>query len=311
MPGIRQTFYKWWLNRFLHRARSGLAKDPSPARIRHDLALFDRMMQGRERYSMDPPVAIGGGTGAWLDAGGTDEGRVVLYLHGGAFVGASPAAHCGFLARLCRGAGARGFYVDYRLAPEHPYPAATDDCLDAYRHLLASGVPPGRIVIAGDSAGGNLTAVTALRIRDLGLPAPAALVMISPVLDLTFSGDSIHRNDGIDPLFRACVVDSLAPAYLPGGDVHDPYVSPLFGNVAGLPPALLVVGSSEILLDDSVRFAARADEAELLVWHGMPHIFPILDRLDEAAAAVESMARFIRARAEGIAAKTGTASTSG
>lgn len=311
MHGIRQKFYKWWLRRFLHRARAGLARDPSPARIRHDLALFDRMMQGRERFLMGPTVAVGGGTGAWLDAGGSDEGRVVLYFHGGAFVGASPAAHCGFLARLCRGAGGRGFYVDYRLAPEHPYPSARDDCLDAYRHLLDAGIHPGRIVIAGDSAGGNLTAVTAMRIRDLGLPAPAALVMISPVLDLTFSGDSIRRNDGIDPLFRACVADSLAPVYLPGGDVRDPYVSPLCGNVSGLPPSLLVVGSSEILLDDSTRFASRADDAELLVWHDMPHIFPILDRLDEAVAAVEAMARFIRARAAGVAAKTGTTSASG
>ena len=311
MAGTRQGFLKWWLRRFLHRARRGLVKDPSPARIRHDLALFDRMMQGRERYSLATPETVGPCTGAWLDAGGVDEGRVVLYLHGGAFVGESPAAHCSLLARLCRQSAARGFYLNYRLAPEHPYPAATDDCLAAYQHLLGQGVAAQRIVIAGDSAGGNLAAVTAMRIRDLGLPRPAGLVMISPVLDLTFSGDSIRRNDGIDALFRACIVDALAPIYLPGGDVRDPYVSPLCGDVRGRPPSLLLVGSTEILLDDAARFSARADGCELLVWHDMPHVFPLLDRLEEAGAAVEAMARFILQCVPGIAAKTGPGTLDG
>jgi acetyl esterase/lipase len=266
------------------------------------MALFDKSMQGREQYTLGEPVDLGHCAGHWLDVGGPDEGRVLLYLHGGAFVAESPVAHCSLLARLCRGARARGFYVAYRLAPEHPYPAAPDDCLDAYRYLLAQGIPASRIVIAGDSAGGGLTVTTAMRIRDLGLPAPAGLVLISPLLDLTFSGKSVRRNDGLDPLFRAPVVDALGPIYVPGGNVRQPYVSPLHGHVAGLPPALVLVGSSEILLDDSVRFAARADDVELQVWHDMPHIFPIVDRLDEAAAAVAEMAHFVIERVPAAAA---------
>jgi len=293
VDSIRQKFFKWWLRRFLHRARRGLVRNPTAAQVRRDMALFDRTMRGRQQYKLGEPVGLGHCVGHWLDAGGKDEGRVMLYLHGGAFVAESPVAHCSLLARLCRRAGARGFYVAYRLAPEHPYPAATDDCLDAYRYLLAQGVAASRIVIAGDSAGGSLTVTTAMRIRDLGLPAPAGLVLISPVLDLTFGGKSVRRNDGLDPLFRAPVADALGPLYVPGGDVRHPYVSPLHGDVSGLPPALVLVGSSEILLDDSVRFAARADEVELQVWHDMPHIFPILDRLDEANAAVEEVAGFL------------------
>lgn len=293
---MRQRLFKWWLNRFLHRARRGLERDPSPARVRRDMAMFDRTTKGRVRYTLGEAIDLGHCPGHWVDAGGSDTGRVVLYLHGGAFVAESPVAHCSLLARLCQQAGARGFYVAYRLAPEHPYPAAPDDCLAAYRYLLSQGVASSRIVIAGDSAGGGLTAVTAMRIRDLGLPAPAGLIMISPLLDLTFSGKSVRRNDGLDPLFRGPVADALAPNYVPGGDVRDPYVSPLFGDVAGLPPALVLVGSSEILLDDSVRFTDRADHAELQVWHDMPHIFPIVDRLDEAGKAVQEMARFVEER---------------
>jgi len=290
---MRQRFFKWWLRRFLHRARKGLSRDPSAERVRRDMALFDRTMRGREQYQLGEPVELGHCPGHWLHAGGADEGRVVLYLHGGAFVAESPVAHCSLLARLCRRAGARGFYVAYRLAPEHCYPAATDDCLDAYRYLLAQGIPASTILIAGDSAGGGLTVTTAMRIRDLGLPPPAGLVLMSPLLDLTFSGKSVRRNDGLDPLFRAPVVDELAPLYAPGLDAREPGISPLFGDVRGLPPALVLVGSSEILLDDSVRFAARADDAELQVWHDMPHIFPIVHRLDEAGAAIEEMARFV------------------
>jgi acetyl esterase/lipase len=309
---MRQWFFKWWLRRFLHRARSGLARDPSPERVRRDMALFDRTMRGREQYHLSGPVDLGHCPGHWLDAGGEDEGRVVLYLHGGAFVAESPVAHCSLLARLCRAAGARGFYVAYRLAPEHPYPAATDDCLEAYRYLLTQGIPPSRIVVAGDSAGGGLTVTTAMRIRDLGLPAPAGLVLVSPLLDCTFSGKSVRRNDGLDPLFRAPVADALAPIYVPGGHARDPYVSPLLGDLSGLPPALVLVGSSEILLDDSVRFATQADDAELQVWHDMPHIFPIVDRLQEASAAVVEMARFVRERVPvAAAANPGPAPTDG
>jgi acetyl esterase/lipase len=264
--------------------------------IRREMARFEYLMARHVSLSASPPVDLGHCSGTWFERDGLETGRVILYLHGGAFIAESPVAHGAMLTRLCRKAKARGFYVSYRLAPEHPYPAATDDCLAAYRFLLAQGIDPARIVIAGDSAGGNLAVVTALRARDAGLPMPAALVALSPVLDGTFSGDSIRRNDGLDPLFRRSVVDALANVYAPAERLRDPYVSPLFADLSSLPPSLLIVGSSEILLDDSTRFASRAGNATLQVWHGMPHVFPLLPELAEGEEALEGVADFIVAR---------------
>ena len=305
MPTIRQRLLKWSLRSFLHHARRKLARDPSPARIRRDMARFDRLMARSGLYSLSAPVAVGHCSAQWLNAGGEDEGRVILYLHGGAFVAESPRAHCGMLARICRRAAAQAFYVGYRLAPEHPFPAATDDCLAAYRHLLEEGVDPSRIVIAGDSAGGNLTLVTALRARESGLPLPAALVMMSPVLDASFSGESVRRNDGLDPLFRSSIIERLAPYYVSEELRRHPWVSPLDADLAGLSPSLVIVGSSEILLDDSVRFATRARNVTLQVWHDMPHVFPAMHGLAEADAAIGVMGDFIaRHAAKGTAANT-------
>lgn len=260
------------------------------------MAAFDRRLGGLLKARRSAPVALPNCLAHWVEPSG-GHGRVILFLHGGAFVAAAPNAHGLLLEKLCEAAGARGFYVDYRLAPEHPYPAAGQDCLDAYRHLLEAGVPPAGIVIAGDSAGGNLTLATALRARDAGLPLPAALVMISPVLDATFSGASVRRNDGLDPLFRASVFEALANGYVPQELARDAYVSPLFADHEGLPPALVLVGSSELLLDDAVRFAQRARGVTLEVWHGMPHVFPAMHGLAEAEEAIRGMAEFVRRHA--------------
>lgn len=307
MRTLRQRFVLWSLTRFLHAVRRRLARDPSPLRVRRDMAAFDRRLGGLLKARRSPPVELPNCLGHWVEPHG-EHGRIILYLHGGAFVAAAPNAHGLLLEKLCAAAGARGFYVDYRLAPEHAYPAASDDCLDAYRFLLASGVPPGSIAIAGDSAGGNLTLGTALRARDGGLPLPAALVMMSPVLDATFSGASVERNDGLDPLFRASVFEAMASQYVPDGARRDPYVSPLFADLAGLPPSLLLVGSSELLLDDSVRFAQRAAGATLEVWHGMPHVFPAMHGLAEAEAAVRGMGEFLRRHVEpAVAGNRGSA----
>ncbi|CAG1017326.1 partial Monoterpene epsilon-lactone hydrolase, partial [Burkholderiaceae bacterium] len=162
------------------------------------------------------------------------------------------------------------------------------------------GVEPGRIVVAGDSAGGNLTLALLLRARDEGLPMPAGAVALSPVADLTFSGDSLRRNDGIDDMFSADLVDGLAPAYLPQPELcTHPHVSPVFGDYAGMPPLLLIVGSTELLLDDSVRVAHRCPSAQLLVWHGMPHVFAGFDFLPQAREATRRIGRFMRECVEG------------
>jgi acetyl esterase/lipase len=223
-------------------------------------------------------------------------GSVILYFHGGGFVSNARAFYDPFLSALGRAAGARGFMLDYRLAPEHPFPAALDDCLAAWNFLLSSGIDPGRVVIAGDSAGGNLAVVTAMRARDEGMPQPAGLVLMSPVLDLTFSGASMDRNDGIDPMFRASSVRALSACYGIGVDPRDPRLSPLLGRLSGLPQAMLLVGSSELLLDDTLRFAARVPGSKASVWHDMPHVFPAMRGLAAGDRAIREMGEFIRER---------------
>jgi epsilon-lactone hydrolase len=274
------------------RAQMRLISDP--VRLREAAARVDAL--GRPAPDVRTGRVSAGQTPAtWIDVKGVRQDRVVLYLHGGAFITETPMFHGALLARICRVARARGLMVSYRLAPEHPFPQALDDCLDAYRWLLAQGLEPSRVVVAGDSAGGNLTLALLLRLRDEGLPLPAGAVALSPVTDLTFSGDSVKRNDGVDDMFSADLIDSLVPVYLGERDLRThPHVSPLFGDFAGLPPLLLVVGSTELLLDDSVRVAQRWPDATLLVWHGMPHVFPGFDFLPEAREATQRIGRFIR-----------------
>lgn len=252
----------------------------------------------------------------WVDVKGVRQDRVVLYLHGGAFITETPVFHAALLSRICREARSRGLMVSYRLAPEHPYPAALDDCVIAYRWLLAQGQQPGRIIVAGDSAGGNLTLALMLRLRDEGLPLPAGAVALSPVADLTFSGESVRRNDGVDDMFSADLLDALVPVYLGQRDLCEhPHVSPLFGDFAGMPPLLLIVGSTELLLDDSVRVAQRWPGATLLVWDGMPHVFAGFDFLPEAKAATRRIGSFIhdclsaQASSAGVAPEAAEAAT--
>ena len=240
-------------------------------------------------------VAAGPVAASWVDVKGARQGRVVLYLHGGAFVTETPVFHGALLARICREARARGLMVHYRLAPEHRYPAALDDCLAAYRWLLEQGFDARSIVVAGDSAGGNLALALLLRARDEGLALPSGAVALSPVADLTFSGDSVRRNDGVDDMFSADLMDALVPVYLPRRELRThPHVSPVFGDFAAMPPLLLIVGSTELLLDDAVRVAQRCPSAQLLVWDGMPHVFPGFGFLPEARQATQRIGRFVR-----------------
>jgi monoterpene epsilon-lactone hydrolase len=219
---------------------------------------------------------------------------LVAYLHGGGWVLGTLDAFDPVCRALANASGALVASIGYRLAPEHPFPAAPDDCFAAWNWMLSAGFDPARVVFAGDSAGGNLALVTAMRARDEGLPLPAALVLMSPVLDLTFSGASFARNDGIDPMFRAETASRIGDWYAPGLDHADPHISPLFGSAADLPPTQLHVGSSEILLDDSLRYAAQAPGTLVAVWHGMPHVFPAIRGLVDGDRAIAEMADFIR-----------------
>jgi monoterpene epsilon-lactone hydrolase len=247
------------------------------------------------------PVRAGGVRGEWLVPKKTGADRVLLYLHGGGWIMGSLRTHRALVANLARGAGVRALSVDYRLSPEHPYPAALDDCVAAYEWLLAEGTEPGRIVVAGDSAGGNLALAMLLRLRDAGSSMPAGAVALSPVTDLTGGGTSQHTRRALDPYFAKADPGIYVAAYLGGQDPREPYVSPLGADLHGLPPMLIHVGDHEVLLDDAVRFGEKARaagvEAHTVVWPGMMHVFHVFAPfLPEARRANGEIAIFIRSR---------------
>ena len=234
----------------------------------------------------------------WLDVPRSRPDRIFLYFHGGAFTVRLPKLQTAMVARWCRALGARALMVRYRLAPEHPFPAGPDDCLAAYRWLLDHCGDASQIVIAGDSAGGNLTLVTLLRARDAGLPLPGAAVMLSPAVDFSASGRSAVVNEEADPLFTLPMLRWLGEMYLTEPDLYlSPNVSPLIGDFTGLPPLLFQVGSSEMLLDDSTRAAAKAHAAgvtvQLDVFEGMPHVFQAMPQLAECEIADANLFAFV------------------
>jgi len=238
----------------------------------------------------------------WLRPPSAEPGRVVLYLHGGGYVIGSPRSHRHLAAAIACAAGASALLLDYRLAPEHPFPAAVEDATAAYRWLLDQAIAPERIVIAGDSAGGGLTVATLLALREARVPLPAGGVCISPWVDLTCSGASYATKAAADPIVRRAGVEEMARAYLGATPPRTPLASPLFADLRGLPPLLIHVGSDEVLLDDAVQLAERAKaagvDATLEIYDRMIHVWHwFLPMLDEAQTAVEAIGRFVRSRA--------------
>ena len=237
----------------------------------------------------------------WLRPPSAEAGRVVLYLHGGGYVIGSPRSHRHLAAAIAGAAGASALSLDYRRAPEDPFPAAVDDAVACYRWLLEQGIAPGRIVIAGDSAGGGLTVATLVALKDTRVPLPAGGVCISPWVDLTFSGASYEAKAAADPVVRRPGIDEMARAYLGKTDPRTPLASPVFADLRGLPPLLIHVGSDEVLLDDAVQLAERAKaagvSATLEVWDRMIHVWHwFLPMLEEADSAIQGIGRFCRAR---------------
>jgi epsilon-lactone hydrolase len=224
----------------------------------------------------------------------------ILYFHGGGWVYGTPRTAATLTAALARSIGAPAISPTYRLAPEHPFPAAIEDGLATYRALLEDGTAPERLVVGGDSSGGGLAVAALLRARDEGLPLPACAVLFSAGLDATRSGASMDEKEGVDPLFDRENLARLSAHYLAGADPRQPLVSPaVVGDLAGLPPTLLQVGSNEVLLDDSTRFAMRAAaagvEVVLEVTPDVPHVFQGLHAyLDEAVDALDRAADFVR-----------------
>ncbi|MBF6149377.1 alpha/beta hydrolase [Nocardia nova] len=245
------------------------------------------------------PTTLGNRPALRVEPDDEPGAATILYFHGGGFVFGSPETALSLTGQLVAKTGFASYSLDYRLAPEHPFPAAIEDTLAAYRALLDTGTDPSTIAFAGDSAGGGLTVTTCLAARDAGLPLPAAIVAFSPGLDATRTGESMHTKEDVDPIFTRQAVEHTGAMYLAGADPHQPLLSPaVLADLTGFPPMLIQVGTNEILLDDSTRLAARARAAGvdviLDVTADVPHVFQAFaGMLDEADEALDRAALFL------------------
>jgi acetyl esterase/lipase len=247
------------------------------------------------------PVELGGVAGIEVTIDGNEAENVVLYFHAGVYVIGTAAGTVPLVGDLVRRAGTKAVTLEYRLGPEHLYPAALDDARAAYESLLAQGIAPGQIVLAGESAGGGLAVALLLVLREAGLPLPACGYLLSPYADLTLSGETLAGKQDVDPLLSPEGLRARVPDYVGGADAADPLISPIFGDLRGLPPLLIQVGSHEVLLSDALRLAARAATADvavtLEVTPGVPHVFQAYaGLLDEAGAALDRAADFMTAQ---------------
>jgi monoterpene epsilon-lactone hydrolase len=244
------------------------------------------------------PVDAGGVPAEFVCWQGADANRTILYLHGGGYVFCSPRTHRDLVWRIARASKARALSIDYRLAPENPYPAAMDDALAAYQWLLDGGTEPSRMAVMGDSAGGGLTLALLQTLRDRNIPLPTCAVCMSPWTDLTCTGASVQEKEKVDVLIRPNLLADFARFYAQESQLALPSVSPFFGDFSGLPPILIQVGSDEVLLDDSRRAAEKAAKAgtavELQVWPHMMHVFQALTYFfPEAKKAIADIGRFV------------------
>ena len=245
------------------------------------------------------PTTIGGVGALEVTIQGTDAANVILYFHGGVYVIGSAATSVPLVGDLARRTGAKAVTVDYRLAPEHPYPAAVEDAQAAYEGLLGQGIDPGQIALAGESAGGGLAVATLLALRDAGTPLPSCAFLMSPYADLTLSGGTILDKQAVDPILTPDGLRLRVPDYVAAADAADPHISPVFGDFSRLPPLLIQVGSHEILLSDALTLAARAATADvpitLEVTSGAPHVFQgFAAVLDEGDAALDRASAFLK-----------------
>ena len=229
------------------------------------------------------PVDLDGVPAEWTIVPGSDPSRVLMFFHGGGYCSGSIASHRRMVTEAGRAGGVRTLAVAYRLAPEHPYPAALEDAMTAWRLLRSQGFSSDRIAIGGDSAGGNLTVALLARLRDMGEDLPACAWLVSPWTDLTLSGATLISKDAVDPILHKEYLGELVDAFVPPGTERaDPRISPLYADLGELPPMLIQVGSAETLLDDAVRFAAAAGAADtpvtLEIWPHMIHAWPLTSR---------------------------------
>lgn len=245
-------------------------------------------------------VDIDGVPGEWSIVPGSDTSRVLLFFHGGGYCSGSILSHRRMVTEAGRAAGVRTLAVGYRLAPEHPFPAALQDALTAWRFLRKQGVPAEHVAVGGDSAGGGLTLALVGRLRSASEDVPACAWLVSPWTDLTMSGSTMATKDAVDPIVHRGYLVELADAYVPVEiDRKDPRVSPLYAELAGFPPTLIQVGSAETLLEDATRFAAAAGAAQVAVtleiWPQMIHAWPLWNaHLADGRRALANAGAFIR-----------------
>jgi len=253
------------------------------------------LLSGITRTPVAADAARGTPAGEWLRPAAFE--RTVLYLHGGGYFSCNVGTHRPVCAQIARRAQAQVYSVEYRLAPEHPFPAGIEDAVAAYAQLLASDVAPGKLVIAGDSAGGGLALACLLEARTRGLPMPAAAVLFSPWTDLTLSGESMRTMAARDAMFRPEQFPAVVSAYLGAQSPKNPLASPLFADLSGLPPLMIWASEHEILNSDATRLHAAAlaqgVQSELHLAAGLPHVWPIMVALPESKAALGEVARFI------------------
>lgn len=306
MPSLRSRMFVFALKhrhlfRFEFRRRSMVTWDTSMPKLRLEIEkgarFFGKLPPGIEVL----PVSIGALSAEWIRPTAATSDKAILYFHGGGYAIGSCLAHRGIVAKFVKGSGLGALVFDYRLAPEHPFPAALDDAVAAYRWLLAEGISPHRIAFVGDSAGGGLCLATLLALRDQQVPLPAAAVAMSPWTDLTNSGDSWDTNAKVDTLCWREAQIVFSKYYAADNDPSQPWISPLFGDLHGLPPLLLYAGSDELLRDDATRFAAKAESAgvdvTLRVGKGMFHCYPACAPMfPEATQALAEICAFLNAQ---------------
>lgn len=264
---------------------------------RDSLDILAKFFKTKHVYN-NQSVDVAGVPGEWITTPGPLTKTTILYLHGGGYSGGSIKTHRSLVAEIARAAQVRALIIEYRLAPEHSYPAPVEDALTAYHWLLTQGITPDDIVIAGDSAGGGLALALLVVIRDNGTPLPRCTVCLSPWTDLTGSGDSLVNCASKDLIIAPSAIKPAAELYLGGADARSPLASPLYANLRDLPPILIQVGSDEVLLSDATSFAERARRADLEitleVWENMQHVWQFAARfLPEARQALLRIGEFI------------------
>ncbi len=301
---MTRSWQSYLFNALLHLRRRALVRPEMVEKMERQLARID----ARYADSLPPEYSVKTTvTGKqrdsinvdWLTSVATESSqRVILYLHGGAFCLRAPNLYRKFLAELCTATNAVGVLADYRLAPKHPFPAATLDCFAVYKQLLEQGYDAHNIAIVGDSAGGSLALTTLLQIRQNNLPMPACAAMLSPAADATFSGKSYFENSGKDPMFHVASLLFFRDYYLQGALPTDALASPLTQPFDGYPPLYVSVGSTELLRDTAVSIAEKASnediEVELDVWRGLCHVHQLMSFLPESEPAVDKIITFLK-----------------